>query len=159
MGDKISKASQAESKPTGSWECLVDGGKWATYDAPNNTIIEAAFDIDSPTVMIRRGKWEYTIDFVAMTQTNTTTGVSRAIRRDGLQATASGGGGVGGGGSPVNDKGARMTQSRTGDKLFYCGRKGVALKKSGTFKVQHFILYLLCLMRSARHASHHASSS
>ena len=93
MGVHLSKEVQAKSKPTGSWECLADGGKWATYDAPNNTYIEAAFGNNSPTVTIRRGKWEYTIDFVAMTQTNTMTCVSRTIRRDGLQATASSGGG------------------------------------------------------------------
>mmetsp|Transcript_14591 Transcript_14591/g.29939 ORF Transcript_14591/g.29939 Transcript_14591/m.29939 type:complete len:453 (-) Transcript_14591:2-1360(-) len=64
------------------WECESDSG-WVPYDAKTSAHLETEFNLDKPTTSMRRGKWTYTIDLVALLQNNSSTGAVRSIRRIG----------------------------------------------------------------------------
>jgi ubiquitin len=66
---------------TGSWE--FDDGRlgWKPLAQETQALVEAAHAAGETTAQVSYRAWTYLIDFGAMTQTNTTTGKARGLRR------------------------------------------------------------------------------
>jgi RNA recognition motif-containing protein len=64
-----------------TWEYTDDSHVFVPMSAQDGPAIEKLFQSDSSRVSYKRDKWTYLIDFIAMTQTNTSTYKVRNIRR------------------------------------------------------------------------------
>jgi HrpA-like RNA helicase/O-acetyl-ADP-ribose deacetylase (regulator of RNase III)/endonuclease/exonuclease/phosphatase family metal-dependent hydrolase len=78
-GTSLSAAPTATA-PMEVWQFDAPGG-WKPYDAADQQTLAAAHATGQNTLTLVRGEWSYSVDFVAMTQTNAQTGTARCIRQ------------------------------------------------------------------------------
>jgi len=87
-------APKKKKAPVESWEWKDDTGKWNAFADKDAEMLESRYVTDGPTAVYttvdfsfnKKHKTVYKIDYSDMSQTNTETGVARAIRKVGTAA-------------------------------------------------------------------------
>ena len=79
--EDLVRTGSARAAPIGSWE--FDDGKhgWKPLAAETQSAVEASFSAGEGSLRVTYGPWTYDVDLTGMTQTNTSTGMSRKLRR------------------------------------------------------------------------------
>ena len=79
--DELVRTGSVSAAFTGSWEFDDDRHGWKPLPQETQALVEAAHAAGETTAQVSYRAWTYLIDFGAMTQTNTTTGKARGLRR------------------------------------------------------------------------------
>ena len=72
----------ATPRTPGQWYFLSPAGEWLSFDVYSTSILEEAHFMESKFVTINIASIHYTIDLVQKTQTNTSSGMQRPIKRE-----------------------------------------------------------------------------